>query len=70
MAIVYFGLCMLGGAFIVLIPWMGMMLAIFNGQPKTAREGAIQATKQASEHPHHAGALVRDERAKQTGEQR
>ena len=61
MDILYFVLCMVGGAFVILVPWMGLMFAVFGGTPKTKRESVLQARKQASEHPSHVAEIVQDE---------
>ncbi len=62
MDVLYFILCMLGGVFIVCVPWAGVVLAATKGSGKTQRERNIQANKQASEHPGSAGAIARDVR--------
>jgi hypothetical protein len=60
MDVVYFILCVLGGIFIVSVPWAGVILAATKGTGKTQRERNIQARKQAAEHPEATGALARD----------
>jgi hypothetical protein len=62
MDIGYFLLCMLGGAFILLVPWSGIMLLMVRGQGTSQAERDAQTAKQAAEHPAVAGALVRDTR--------
>lgn len=45
MDILYFILCMLGGAFVVLVPWSGVLMAIIHGVPKTPLEKAVATSK-------------------------
>jgi hypothetical protein len=60
MDIGYLLLCMLGGAFILLVPWSGIMLLLVRGQGKSQAERNAQTIKQAAEHPAAANALVKD----------
>lgn len=45
MDVLYFILCLFGGAFVVLIPWSGVVMAIIHGVPKTEREKAVATSK-------------------------
>ena len=65
MDVLYFVLCMVGGAFVILVPWMGLMFAIFSGVPKTKQESILQARKQAAEHPSHRTEIFQDEAQRQ-----
>ncbi len=62
MDIGYLLLCMLGGAFILLVPWSGIMLLLVRGQGKSQAERNAQTAKQAAEHPAVASALAQDTR--------
>jgi hypothetical protein len=60
----YFLLCVLGGAFILLVPWSGIMLLMVRGQGTSQAERNAQARKQAAEHPAVAGQIARDTQQK------
>ncbi len=49
MDVLYFILCMLGGAFVVLIPWSGVVMSIIHGVPKTPLEKTVATSKLTAE---------------------
>ena len=60
MEVGYFILCMIGGAFILLVPWSGLLLLMAKGQGKSQAERNAQTAKQAAEHPAAAASLAQD----------